>query len=134
MKVSYLRSGKDKKSFRMMKGLGFDVYEIEDLEKTDETLHQLIDRQYDTIFMTNEVASFSEDLVKRLSLIHISLIKDVKGLRIGLPKEYFGEGIKEEVKEAVMKVAKQYEAMGAIVEECSIDVTEYALPVYYIIA
>lgn len=63
-----------------------------------------------------------------------SLIKDVKGLRIGLPKEYFGEGIKEEVKEAVMKVAKQYEAMGAIVEECSIDVTEYALPVYYIIA
>lgn len=65
MKVSYLRSGKDKKSFRMMKGLGFDVYEIEDLEKTDETLHQLIDRQYDTIFMTNEVASFSEDLVKR---------------------------------------------------------------------
>ena len=48
-----------------MKGLGFDVYEIQDLEKTDETLKELVNQQYDTIFMTNEVASFSEDLVKK---------------------------------------------------------------------
>jgi aspartyl-tRNA(Asn)/glutamyl-tRNA(Gln) amidotransferase subunit A len=63
-----------------------------------------------------------------------SLKKDVKGLRIGVPKEYFGEGINEEVKKAVLDVAKKYEEMGAIVEECSISVADYALAVYYIIA
>ena len=63
-----------------------------------------------------------------------ALVNDVKGLRIGLPKEYFGEGINPEVKEAVMKVAKKYEEMGATVEECSISVTDYALATYYILA
>ena len=63
-----------------------------------------------------------------------SLIRDVKGLKIGLPKEYFGEGINPEVKNAVMNVSKEYEKMGAIVEECSISVTDYALATYYIIA
>ena len=63
-----------------------------------------------------------------------SLVKDVKGLKIGLPKEYFGEGINPEVKQAVMNAAKEYEKMGAIVEECSISVTDYALATYYIIA
>jgi len=63
-----------------------------------------------------------------------NLGKDVKGLKIGLPKEYFGEGISEEVKTAILNVAKKYEEMGATVEECSLDVTEYALATYYIIA
>lgn len=62
------------------------------------------------------------------------LKKDVKGLRIGLPKEYFGEGINPKVKEAVLNVAKRYEKMGAKVEECSISINEYALATYYIIA
>ena len=59
-----------------------------------------------------------------------SLVKDVKGLKIGLPKEYFGEGINPEVKEAVMNAAKEYEKMGATIEECSISVTDYALATY----
>lgn len=63
-----------------------------------------------------------------------SLKDDVKGLRIGIPKEYFGEGINPEVKESVMAVAKKYEELGATVEECSISVTDYALATYYIIA
>lgn len=63
-----------------------------------------------------------------------ALINDVKGLKIGMPKEYFGEGINPEVKEAIMKVAKKYEELGATVEECSISVTDYALATYYIIA
>lgn len=63
-----------------------------------------------------------------------ALINDVKGLKIGIPKEYFGEGINPEVKEAVMNVAKKYEELGATVEECSISVTDYALATYYIIA
>ena len=63
-----------------------------------------------------------------------SLVNDVKGMRIGLPKEYLGEGINEEVKQAILDVAKKYEEMGAIVEDCSFEVGQYATSVYYIIA
>ena len=62
-----------------------------------------------------------------------ALVKDVKGLRIGIPKEYFGEGINEEVKASVKEAIKKYEEMGAIVEECSLDIADEALAVYYII-
>ena len=64
----------------------------------------------------------------------LSLKNDVKGMKIGIPKEYIGEGINEEVKNAILEVAKKYEEMGAIVEECSLDVGKYATAVYYIIA
>ncbi len=63
-----------------------------------------------------------------------ALVNDVKGMKIGLPKEYIGEGINEEVKQAILEVAKKYEEMGATVEECSLDVGKYATAVYYIIA
>ena len=63
-----------------------------------------------------------------------SLVNDVKGMRIGIPKEYIGEGINEEVKKAILDVAKKYEELGATVEECSLDVGKYATAVYYIIA
>ncbi len=62
------------------------------------------------------------------------LQNDVKGLKIGIPKQYFGDGINSEVKDAINEVIKQYEKMGAIVEECSLDVADYALATYYIIA
>ena len=64
----------------------------------------------------------------------LSLKNDVKGMKIGIPREYIGEGINEEVKSAILEVAKKYEEMGAIVEECSLDVGKYATAVYYIIA
>ena len=63
-----------------------------------------------------------------------SLVKDVKGLKIGLPKEFIGEGINEEVKQAILETAKKYEELGATVEECSLDIGKEALAVYYIIA
>ena len=63
-----------------------------------------------------------------------NLEKDVKGLKIGLPKQYMGEGIHQEVKEKILEVAKKYEEMGAIVEECEFNCSEYALATYYIIA
>ena len=63
-----------------------------------------------------------------------ALVEDVKGIRIALPKEYFAEGINEEVKESVMAAAKKLEQMGAIIEEVSMPLVKYALPVYYIIA
>ena len=63
-----------------------------------------------------------------------SLVNDVKGLRIGIPEEYFGEGVQKEVKESVMNAVKKLEELGAIVSKCSLAATEYALPMYYVIA
>jgi len=60
--------------------------------------------------------------------------QDIKGLKIGMPKEYFSEGLNPQVKEAVLKAAAQLESMGAIVEECSLPHTEYAPASCYIIA
>ena len=64
----------------------------------------------------------------------LSLVNDVKGLKIGVPKEYFGEGINEEVKNSLKAAIEKYKELGAIVEECSIDTADYALATYYIIA
>lgn len=63
-----------------------------------------------------------------------ALVNDVKGMKIGLPKEYLGEGVSEEVKNAILEVAEKYRELGAVVEECSLDVGKFALPTYYIIA
>ncbi len=63
-----------------------------------------------------------------------ALKNDVKGLKIGVPVEYFGEGINEEVKESINQVIEKYRQLGATVEECSLNVAEYALATYYIIA
>ena len=62
------------------------------------------------------------------------LNKGVKGLKIALPKQYFGEGISPEVKGAVLEAAKRYEALGAFVEEADLPALEYALPAYYVIS
>ena len=63
-----------------------------------------------------------------------ALKNDVKGLKIGVPKEYFGEGIHKDVKEKIEQVIEKYKELGATVEECSLDVADYALATYYIIA
>jgi aspartyl-tRNA(Asn)/glutamyl-tRNA(Gln) amidotransferase subunit A len=63
-----------------------------------------------------------------------SLVEDVKGMKMGLPKEYLGEGIEPEVREAVLSAARVFENLGASVEEISLPHTEYALWAYYIIA
>ncbi|MDO4458901.1 MAG: Asp-tRNA(Asn)/Glu-tRNA(Gln) amidotransferase subunit GatA [Clostridia bacterium] len=60
--------------------------------------------------------------------------KSVKGMKIGIIKEFFGEGISDEVKEAVMNAAKTYESMGAELVELSIPRLDYALPAYYVIS
>ena len=63
-----------------------------------------------------------------------ALKNDVKGLRIGVPKEFFGEGIQDDVKEQLQNAIETYKQLGAKVEECSLDIAEYALATYYIIA
>ncbi|MEK7188649.1 MAG: Asp-tRNA(Asn)/Glu-tRNA(Gln) amidotransferase subunit GatA, partial [Patescibacteria group bacterium] len=59
---------------------------------------------------------------------------NIKDLRIGVPKEYFIEGMDEKVKEVIESVIKRYEDLGAKIKEISLPHTEYALPCYYIIA
>ena len=63
-----------------------------------------------------------------------ALKNDVKGLKIAVPKEFFGEGINSEVKENLEKAIEKYKELGAQVEEISLDVAKYALATYYIIA
>lgn len=62
------------------------------------------------------------------------LKNDVKGLKIGVPKEFFGEGINEEVKKSLYEAIEKYKELGAVVEECSLDIAKYSLATYYIIA
>ena len=63
-----------------------------------------------------------------------SLGKDIKGLRIGVPKEFLAEGIKEEVKQSIMQAIEEYKKLGAEVEEFSLDIAELSLATYYIIS
>ena len=63
-----------------------------------------------------------------------ALVADVKGLRIGLPKEYFGEGVDPKVKAEIDKAVKKYQELGAEIVEVSLPHTEYAVVTYYIIA
>lgn len=65
MSISWIKSKKDNNSFRFFKNMGFDVNEIEDLEKTDDVIRELVGKNTDTIILTNEVASFSEDIIKK---------------------------------------------------------------------
>lgn len=63
-----------------------------------------------------------------------ALIEDVKGMRIGIPRDYFGEGLDPEVREAVLKAADVLKEKGALVEEFDLSLVEYAIPTYYTIA
>lgn len=63
-----------------------------------------------------------------------SLSGDVKGLKIGIPADCFGEGLDSEVRKAVLSVAEVLKHRGATVEEFSLPVMEYVVPTYYIIA
>lgn len=63
-----------------------------------------------------------------------ALVDDVKGMKIGIPKGYFGEGLDKEVSQSVMAAAKELEKKGAILEEFDLGLIDYAIPAYYVIA
>lgn len=63
-----------------------------------------------------------------------ALVEDVKGMRIGIPRDYFGEGLDSQVRDAVLKAAEVLKEKGAIVEEFDLSLVEYAIPTYYTIA
>ena len=63
-----------------------------------------------------------------------ALKDDVKGMKIGIPSSYFGEGLDEEVRAAILKAADILKEKGAIVETFDLGLVEYAIPAYYVIA
>ena len=63
-----------------------------------------------------------------------ALTDDVKGLKIGIPRDYFGDGLDAEVKDAVLGVAARLKEKGAEVEDFDLGLVKYAIPAYYVIA
>ena len=63
-----------------------------------------------------------------------ALIDDVKGMKIGIPRDYFGDGLSADVKEQILNAVKVLEEKGAVVEEFDLSLVKYAIPAYYIIA
>ena len=93
---------------------------------------------YDSALLLNIIAGHDKKdttSVEKEKIDYTKCLKnDVKGLKIGVPKEFFAEGINKEVKEALEKAMEKYKQLGAIVEEISLDVAKYSLATYYIIA
>lgn len=65
MKISWLRLKEDKNSFKVFKNIGLDVYDIEEPEDTDKKIKELVNNNYRTIVISNELAGFSEDIIKK---------------------------------------------------------------------
>lgn len=65
LKISWLKLKEDNNSFRIFKNIGLDVYDIEDGEDTDKKIQELVNNHYRTIVISNELAGFSEDIIKK---------------------------------------------------------------------
>lgn len=91
----------------------------------------------DAAMLLNLIAGHDEKdttSIKRQKVDYTECLKnDVKGLKIGVPKEFFGEGINPEVKDKLQEAIEKYKELGAQVEECSLDIAQYSLAAYYII-
>lgn len=92
----------------------------------------------DAAILLNIIAGHDEKdstSVERPAVDYTAALKnDVKGLRIAVPKEFFGEGLNEEVKAKLQESIEKYRELGAVVEEVSLDIAKHALSTYYIIA
>ena len=92
----------------------------------------------DSALLLNIIAGHDENdstSVKREKIDYTKNLKNsIQGMKIGVPKEFFGEGINPEVKKSLENSIEEYKKLGAIVEECSLDVSESSLATYYIIA
>jgi hypothetical protein len=65
IKISWIRSSVDKKSFKIFKNIGLDVVELDNLEDTDLKIKELVESKYSYIVVSSEVAGFSEDIIKK---------------------------------------------------------------------
>jgi len=93
---------------------------------------------YDSAMLLNLIAGHDEKDTTSSDREKIDYTKclknDVKGLKIGVPKEFFAEGINSEVKASLEKAIETYKELGAEIEEFSLDVAKYSLATYYIVA
>ncbi len=67
IKISWIKSESDEKNFKIPERLGFKVIQIDNNENIDNQIAKLIENKYDTIILTNELAGFSEDIIKKYS-------------------------------------------------------------------
>jgi aspartyl-tRNA(Asn)/glutamyl-tRNA(Gln) amidotransferase subunit A len=92
----------------------------------------------DAALVLNVMAGFDEkdstSAEREVEDYTATLNDSIKGLTIGLPKEFFSEGLDDEVASNVMAAVKEFEAMGATVKEISLPNSAYAIPTYYIVA
>lgn len=65
MKISWIKQEKDNQNFKMAERLGMDVYRLEKPEEVDKTMEELVKKHYDMIVLSNEIAGFSEDIIKK---------------------------------------------------------------------
>jgi len=65
MKISWIKTKNDKDSFRIFENMGFNVYNLEEPEDTDKKIKELIDNNCKTIILSNEIASFSNDIITK---------------------------------------------------------------------
>lgn len=65
MKISWIRAESDRESFKTLKNLGFDVYDMHEPENTDKKIEELIQNDYKIIILSNEIASFSSDIITK---------------------------------------------------------------------
>ncbi|MBU2863105.1 Asp-tRNA(Asn)/Glu-tRNA(Gln) amidotransferase subunit GatA [Reinekea forsetii] len=92
----------------------------------------------DAAMIMNALASFdtkdSTSMDEPVEDYTANLNQSLEGLKIGLPKEFFGDALDEGIRATIMDAVKQFEAMGATVKEISLPRTELSIPAYYIIA
>lgn len=67
MKISWVKYEKDNKNFKMPEALGFEVFKLKDPEETDKKIEELIVKEYRTVILSNEIAGFSENIIKKYS-------------------------------------------------------------------
>ena len=65
MKISWIKTKNDTESFKIFQNLGFNVYSLEDAENTDKKINELIKNNCKTIILSNEIASFSNDIITK---------------------------------------------------------------------
>ncbi len=79
MKISWIKYEKDDKNYKLPEKLGFDVFKLNNPEDTDKKLDELIQNKYNTIFITNEIAGFSGNIINKYNKddkVRIIITKD----------------------------------------------------------
>jgi aspartyl-tRNA(Asn)/glutamyl-tRNA(Gln) amidotransferase subunit A len=114
-------------------------YGLIPLVSSFDTIGPMVHSVYDAALVLETIAGHDpRDSTSRIESIHpyseiLDKTETLRGLRIGIPKEYFVEGLDQEVDTSVRAAIKQIEGLGAEVVEVSLPHTKYAIPVYYLI-